>query len=521
MRLARVMILTSLLLLAIPLTTVNCDLELVAISDAMIRQGTSPFTGDKLDDNNYGTHHDLSLGKAFYRGKCYSRGRIVLNFDLTGVSCPVIKAELVLTAKRAKVVMVRVFPLRKGFVESEVTWERAKSGDPWNGGDYDPSDELDHEYFSYLLAGDEVRLDVTEWVRANKGRVPEGLILDSGGSDGNLTVYSRETAYPPKLVIKCFTLKPPVPGPVTSTPTGTASTTTSATTTTSSPPTTTGTTTSTSTTTSIPGADFYLRVSPTYLQVKEGSQAIARVEVGRIGAPQRVGLRVIAPEGVGHVLSPKSGTTPFTAELNLSGSRTGVYEVRVVGESISGRREAVITLEVVSQAKPFFTLEVSPPFREVRPGEEAIFLVRVRGYGGFSDRIELRAGKGWVLNVSSGVPPFTSELRRRIPEGARPGVMVVRVEGISGKLRVRDEAVLVVSEVEREERVSETITKETTHTITTTLTGPLTSQMTETVSSEVSLSRAQDRGGWIIALAVIGLALLAAGVYLLTKRGGG
>ncbi|HDI74030.1 MAG TPA: DNRLRE domain-containing protein, partial [Candidatus Korarchaeota archaeon] len=169
--------------------------SLGAIADSTIRQGTDPFTGNVYDDDNFGSYHELVVGKFWYKGKVYYRARIVLNFDVSSISCPVSKAELVLTARSGIDVTLRVFPLKEGFVESEVTWERAKVGDPWNGGEYDTTEQLDYSHFSALLPGDEVRFDVTEWVRSVKRGSPAyGLIIDSGGSDGNASFYSRESA---------------------------------------------------------------------------------------------------------------------------------------------------------------------------------------------------------------------------------------------------------------------------------------------------------------------------------------
>ncbi|GEM_PF-5067340 len=345
--------------------------------------------------------------------------------------------------------MVRVYPLKKGFVEAEVTWERARKGDPWRGGEYDTSDQLDHKYYSELRDGEEVRLDVTEWVRSNWMSIPNGLILDSGGSSGYARFYSKESTYPPRIEVTCTSLSVPrAPLPITTSATG------STTIVTSSPSTTTATsptsplTTSTPTTSGPPTAstEFHLRVRPTYLQLVRGSEGRVLVDVVST-SPMRVNPRAICPPVIQCSLSMTGGTAPFSSNLTIGskGAGEGSYEIRIIGESSTERRERTVRVKVVSASSPYFTLEVSPSLVEVEPGDDVILKVNVIRLGGFRDIVRLEVKpKVASIDPPAGVPPFESIVRFKVPEEARPGLLVVKVVGRSGEITVGDEVSVVI-----------------------------------------------------------------------------
>ncbi len=429
-------------------------LTITPVADSSIIHGEDN-EGNVLDGKNYGSDSTLFLGKMWKLtlGSSSSMnllyvGRIVLNFPLTSVSCPVGRAELVLRAKEGRNIMVRVYPLKKGFVEGEVTWEEAKRGDPWSGGEYDASEQLDHGYYSELKDGDEIRLDVTEWVRSNKMSVPNGLILDSGGSGGYARFYSKESTYPPRIEVTCATLPAPgVPPPITtstkSSTTVTSSSSTTTVTSSTSPP-----TTSAPTTSGPPTAptEFHLRVRPAYLQLVRGFEGNVLIDLIS-ASPTRVYLRVICPSAIQCSLSKTSGTAPFSSNLTIGsrGAGEGSYEIRIIGESSTGSRERVVRVRVVRAVSPYFTLEVSPPLVEVEPGDEVILKVNVTGLGGFNDTVKLEVRPKVVsVDPPAGVPPFESIVRLKVPKGARPGLLVVRVAGRSGKVTVVDEASVVI-----------------------------------------------------------------------------
>ncbi len=430
-------------------------LTITPVADSSIIHGRDS-RGNVLDGRNYGSDTTLFLGKVWQMSLGSSSsisllyvGRVVLNFPLTSVSCPVGKAELVLRAKEGRNIMVRVYSLKKGFVEGEVTWERAKKGDPWSGGEYDSSAQLDHKYYSELRDGDEVRLDITEWVRSNRMGMPDGLVLDSGGSSGYARFYSKESTYPPKIEVMCTSL----PGPRTSLPLPTSSTTGSTTTVTSSsitaatsstpPP-----ATSTPTTSGSPTAPtgFHLRIRPTYLQLVRRSEGRVLIDVVST-SPTRVNLREVCPSAIRCSLSTTSGTAPFSSNLTIvsGGAGEGSYEIRIIGESSTERRERIVRVRLVSAASPYFTLEVSPPLVEVEPGGDVSLKVRVTGLGEFRDtvRLEVRP-KVASIDPPEGIPPFESIVRLKVPEDARPGLLVVRVVGRCGKIVVRDEASVMI-----------------------------------------------------------------------------
>jgi len=409
-----------------------------ATSDSTILLDTDPSDGTDYGTQNYGAYWTLKVGKYWHSGKVIYVARTVLDFDLSSISCAVSKAELVLTAMSGGDIMLRVFPLDKGFVESEVTGKRAKSGDPWNGGEYDKANQLDHKYFSRLSSGQEVRLDVTEWVRSyRRGNPVYGLIIDSGGSDGNASFYSRETGYGPRIEYECILFRPPTSIPLT--------------------PTTTSSTTSTSTTTSptvtpSPVSLFYLGIDPPYLQLERGSWGEVEVKVSSLLPGIGVSLSVKGlPPGVSASYTKSSGTTPFNSTLRImvsSGAPLGSHNLEIEATSGSRTWKKTLTLEIVEKPKPFFFVRISPPAIISSPGDEVSYTIEVIPVNGFSNQVTLsfKAPPAFspTLDVSSGTPPFKASLRLIVPSNAREGVIRIGVSGESGPLKVRDDSVLII-----------------------------------------------------------------------------
>ncbi len=406
-----------------------------AQADSSIMQGTDPFHGTTLDNRNFGWRPDLFLGKLRYGGKVYGRGRIVLKFDR--VSCALLKAELVLVAKSGWDVMIRAYPLKSEFDEGQVTWNQARTGQPWSGGDYDTSEQLDHKYFSFLSSGQEMRLDVTSWAKSGG----EYLILDSGGSDGNATFYSRESGRPPRLEVVCLTFTPPTISPTTPSSTST-STSSSSFLPTSSPGTNTSNTTTSSAISSTNTVTLQVKVRPTYVQVKRGGQVNLTVSVEGNVPKARVGVGKV-PEDVIYTLAKPSGTPPFQSDLFLDiGEKARSFDLTVFALARGIKSSAKVHVEVVEEERPYFTVFITPGMVECSSGEKATFKVEVRGHSGFREEVELkvRAPKGFEVSLERdrGRPPFSVKLEVEVPNGARPGSVMIRVIGVSGGLRVSD-----------------------------------------------------------------------------------
>ncbi len=531
------------LLVSLLLITSNAmatgPITITPVADSSIIHGKDN-RGNVLDGRNYGSDSTLFLGKMWKLtlGSSSSMnllyvGRVVLNFPLTSVSCPVGRAELVLRAKEGRNIMVRVYALKKGFVEGEVTWEEARKGDPWSGGEYDTSDQLDHKYYSELRDGDEVRLDVTEWVRSNKMSIPNGLILDSGGSGGYALFYSKESTYPPRIEVTCTSLPVPgVPPPVTTSATSSTTTVASSSSTTTVTTTTSLTTTPAPTTSGSPTAptEFHLRVRPAYLQLVRGSEGRVLIDVIS-DSPMRVDLRVICPPVIQCSLSKTSGTAPFSSNLTIGsrGAEEGSYGIRIIGESSTESRERTVRVRVVGAASPYFTLEVSPPLVEVEPGDDVILKVNVTGLGGFRDtvRLEVRP-KVASIDPPTGVPPFESIVRFKVPEEARPGLLVVKVVGRSGEITVGDEASVVIEKggSERSKTARSSTTKESVRGEETPKTSVSTTQgrgISPTVNSRITTQEGGVGRGEVMdrtylwGLALSGVLILLLGVLLLVK----
>ncbi len=503
-----------------------------ATSDSTILLDTDPSDGTDYGTKNYGAYWTLKVGKFWHSGKVIYVARTVLDFDLSSISCPVSKAELVLTSISGVDVMLRVFPLDRGFVESEVTGERAKSGDPWNGGEYDKANQLDYKYFSHLSSGQEVRLDITDWVRSYKNGNPTyGLIIDSGGSNGNASFYSRETGYGPRIEYKCISFVPPTSIPLT--PTTTSSTTSTSTT-----------TSSTVTPTSV--SLFYLGIDPPYLQLERGSWGEVEVRVGSLLPGIGVSLSVKGlPPGVSASYTKSSGTTPFNSTLRItvsSGAPLGSHNLEIEATSGSKTWKKTLALEIVEKPKPFFFVKINPSAIISSPGDEVNYIIEVIPANGFSNQVTLsfKAPPAFspTLNVSSGIPPFKASLRLTVPTNARAGAVRIGISGESGPLKVRDDAILVIKSAppgttRTSRSISPTSTgmPTSTHTYTTRTStytktsGPKTQtksspapQMTEEVvtTTYTKVLEVEKEVPW--ALVAVAAILLVLGVFLFLKR---
>ncbi|MGQ9543850.1 MAG: zinc-ribbon domain-containing protein [Candidatus Bathyarchaeia archaeon] len=184
----------------------------------------------------------------------------------------------------------------------------------------------------------------------------------------------------------------------------------------------------------VPRFDFSLTVNPQVQTVSIGEKTSYTVTVNLLsGSPAVVSLNISGlPAELKHIFSPQTGTPTFTSILTLdatSASTEANYTLTISASSRGASKVATVTLSVKRED---FTLTCPVKQTSVRKGQKTSLNLDVKPLGRFDEIVDLTVlgmpdGVTSTLTVSSGKPPFASELMVEAGPTAKVGKYVITI----------------------------------------------------------------------------------------------
>jgi uncharacterized membrane protein len=184
--------------------------------------------------------------------------------------------------------------------------------------------------------------------------------------------------------------------------------------------------------------DFSLSSSPTTRTVTQGGSASYALTITRTnGFADSVTMSAGGlPTGATATFSPNPATSTTTLQITTTATTpTGSYPLTITGAD--GALNHTITVTLVVNAAPDFSLSSSPTSQEVVQNGTAQYTITVNPVGGFASSVTLKATglpSGTSANFTPGQATTTSTLKLKTAGNTPPGSYAITVTGTQGAL---------------------------------------------------------------------------------------
>jgi len=181
--------------------------------------------------------------------------------------------------------------------------------------------------------------------------------------------------------------------------------------------------------------DFYVTAVPVEQTAQSSVTYSINVDV-LSGTPEPVTLGLMSvPTGASYYFEPASGTPSYSSTLTITTSTdtpAGTYPLTI--QASGGGVERYLTITLIVEEGPDYSLSVSPRSARGKPGDTLEFTVSVSSDTGYSQYVNLLVSGGhsgitWNMNPTASNPNFESTLTVKLGNDVRPGVYRFAVTG--------------------------------------------------------------------------------------------
>jgi hypothetical protein len=181
--------------------------------------------------------------------------------------------------------------------------------------------------------------------------------------------------------------------------------------------------------------DFYVTAVPVEQTARSSVTYAINVET-LSGTPEPVTLELMSvPTGASYYFEPASGTPTYSSTLTVTTSAdtsAGTYPMTI--KASGGGVERYLTINLIVEEGPDYSLSVSPRSARGRPSQTLEFTVSVSSDTRYSQYVNLLvsgapSGITWTMNPTASRPNFDSTLTVEIGRNVRQGVYRLTITG--------------------------------------------------------------------------------------------